>query len=105
MTPADTARLVALAAIWGAAFIFMRVAAPVLGPAWTPELRVLLGGLALLGGWAASSTAQIIDADECERACYAQESVCTEACGTHTNPVECDGQCRDELEDCLRECR
>jgi len=48
MTPADTARLVALAAIWGAAFIFMRVAAPVLGPAWTPELRVLLGGLALL---------------------------------------------------------
>jgi drug/metabolite transporter (DMT)-like permease len=40
--------LVALAAIWGAAFIFMRVAAPVLGPAWTPELRVLLGGLALL---------------------------------------------------------
>ena len=48
MTPADTARLVALAAIWGAAFIFMRVAAPVLGPVWTPELRVLLGGLALL---------------------------------------------------------
>ncbi|HEY4637680.1 MAG TPA: EamA family transporter, partial [Burkholderiales bacterium] len=48
MTPADIARLVALAAIWGAAFIFMRVAAPVLGPVWTPELRVLLGGLALL---------------------------------------------------------
>ena len=48
MKPADYARLVALAAIWGAAFIFMRVAAPVLGPAWTAELRVLLGGLALL---------------------------------------------------------
>ncbi len=48
MTVADYARLVALAAIWGAAFIFMRVAAPVLGPAWTPELRVLIGGLALL---------------------------------------------------------
>lgn len=48
MTPADYARLVALAAIWGAAFIFMRVAAPVLGPVWTPELRVGLGGLALL---------------------------------------------------------
>jgi drug/metabolite transporter (DMT)-like permease len=45
---ADYGRLVALAAIWGAAFIFMRVAAPVLGPAWTPELRVLIGGLALL---------------------------------------------------------
>ncbi len=48
MTPADYARLVALAAIWGAAFIFMRVAAPVLGPVWTPEFRVLIGGLALL---------------------------------------------------------
>jgi len=48
VTPADYARLVALAAIWGAAFIFMRVAAPVLGAVWTPELRVLLGGLALL---------------------------------------------------------
>ena len=48
MTLADTARLVALAAIWGAAFIFLRVAAPVLGPAWTSELRVLIGGLALL---------------------------------------------------------
>lgn len=46
--PSDYARLVALAAIWGAAFIFMRVAAPVLGAVWTPELRVLLGGLALL---------------------------------------------------------
>jgi drug/metabolite transporter (DMT)-like permease len=45
---ADYGRLVALAALWGAAFIFMRVAAPVLGPFWTPELRVLLGGLALL---------------------------------------------------------
>jgi len=48
MTRADAARLVLLAAIWGAAFIFMRVAAPVLGPIWTSELRVLLGGLALL---------------------------------------------------------
>ena len=48
MKPADYARLVALAALWGGAFIFLRVAAPVLGPAWTPELRVLLGGLALL---------------------------------------------------------
>lgn len=46
--PADIARLVALAAIWGAAFIFLRVAAPVLGAAWTAELRVLLGGLVLL---------------------------------------------------------
>lgn len=48
MRAGDVGRLVALAAIWGASFIFLRVAAPVLGPAWTPELRVLLGGLVLL---------------------------------------------------------
>jgi drug/metabolite transporter (DMT)-like permease len=45
---ADYARLALLAAIWGGAFVFLRVAAPVLGPAWTAEFRVLLGGLALL---------------------------------------------------------
>ena len=48
MTAADYARLASLAAIWGGAFVFLRVAAPVLGPAWTAEVRVLLGGLALL---------------------------------------------------------
>ena len=48
MRPADYGRLVLLAAIWGASFIFMRVAAPVLGPIATAESRVLLGGLALL---------------------------------------------------------
>jgi drug/metabolite transporter (DMT)-like permease len=45
---ADYARLVLLAALWGGAFVFLRVAAPVLGAAWTAECRVLLGGLALL---------------------------------------------------------
>jgi drug/metabolite transporter (DMT)-like permease len=44
----DYLRLLLLAAIWGGAFVFLRVAAPVLGPAWTAEARVLIGGLALL---------------------------------------------------------
>ncbi len=48
MSAADYARLVALGAIWGASFIFQRVAAPVLGALWTAEVRVLLAGLALL---------------------------------------------------------
>ena len=48
MKGADSARLLLLAAIWGGAFIFLRVAAPVMGPVWTPEVRVLLGGLAVL---------------------------------------------------------
>ena len=48
MKTTDYARLVVLAAIWGGAFPFQRVAAPALGAVWTAELRVLLGGLALL---------------------------------------------------------
>ncbi len=54
MRAADYARLFLLAALWGGAFIFLRVAAPVLGPAWTSELRVLLGGLALLAWFRAT---------------------------------------------------
>jgi len=44
----DVARLVALAAIWGASYMFIRVAAPVLGPVWTTEGRLLIGAAALL---------------------------------------------------------
>ena len=43
----DTLSLIALAAIWGGSFIFMRIAAPVLGPIWTADLRVGIGGLVL----------------------------------------------------------
>lgn len=48
MKPADLIRLVVLASLWGGSFIFMRVAAPVLGPVWTAGLRVFIGGAALL---------------------------------------------------------
>jgi len=48
---ADVVRLTALAAIWGASFIFLRVLAPVLGPVITAALRVLIAGGALLA-WA-----------------------------------------------------
>jgi drug/metabolite transporter (DMT)-like permease len=46
--PADAARLVALAAIWGASFIFIRVAVVPLGPVATAELRVVLASVTLL---------------------------------------------------------
>lgn len=57
MSPADTARLVSLAAIWGASFLFMRIAAPVLGPVVTAELRTLIGGMALAAWFAVSGFA------------------------------------------------
>jgi drug/metabolite transporter (DMT)-like permease len=44
----DAARLVALSAIWGASFIFIRVLAPVLGPVLTVATRVLIGGAVLI---------------------------------------------------------
>ena len=47
MKPADYARLLLLAAIWGGAFVLLRVATPALGLAWTVDIRVLVGGPAL----------------------------------------------------------
>jgi drug/metabolite transporter (DMT)-like permease len=48
LRPQDVARLVALGAMWGASYLFMRVAVPHLGPALMIELRVTLAGLLLL---------------------------------------------------------
>jgi drug/metabolite transporter (DMT)-like permease len=48
LRPQDLARLVALAAMWGASYLFMRHAVPYLGPALMIELRVLIAGLLLL---------------------------------------------------------
>jgi drug/metabolite transporter (DMT)-like permease len=47
MSTAHLFQLVLLAAIWGASFLFMRVAVPALGPVWLIEWRVLLGALLL----------------------------------------------------------
>jgi drug/metabolite transporter (DMT)-like permease len=48
MSPIHVFELLLLAAIWGASFLFMRVASPQLGPIWLIEFRVLVAGLALL---------------------------------------------------------
>lgn len=49
MTAADAARLVVLAALWGASFLFMRIAAPAIGPLATADLRMLIAGGTLAG--------------------------------------------------------
>lgn len=49
MKPDDLARLFALAAIWGASFLFFRMAVPSLGAVWLAELRVSIAALAMLG--------------------------------------------------------
>ena len=48
MRRSDALRLVALSAIWGSSFIFIRVIAPVLGPVLTVTTRVLIGGAVLV---------------------------------------------------------
>jgi drug/metabolite transporter (DMT)-like permease len=48
MKPADLFRLLSLSAIWGASFLFFRMAVTSLGPLWLAELRVALGAAVLL---------------------------------------------------------
>jgi drug/metabolite transporter (DMT)-like permease len=47
MNTANLLRLVVLAAIWGGSFLFMRISAPVLGPAVLIEYRVLFAAVFL----------------------------------------------------------
>ena len=54
MRPVDLARLVALAAMWGASYLFMRYAVPFMGPVLLIEVRVLVAGVALVAFVAAS---------------------------------------------------
>lgn len=48
MNLAQFFQLIFLAAIWGASFLFIRIAVPEFGPAWLVALRVLAGALFLL---------------------------------------------------------
>lgn len=48
MRPIDFAGVVALGALWGASFLFMRVASPEFNPIPLADLRVIIGGLLLL---------------------------------------------------------
>lgn len=47
MRPADLARMVTLAALWGGSYLFMRFSVPHVGAEWVVEGRTLAGGLVL----------------------------------------------------------
>jgi len=49
MSASSFLKLISLAAIWGGSFLFMRVAAPVLGPVLLIQCRVALAALFLVG--------------------------------------------------------
>jgi drug/metabolite transporter (DMT)-like permease len=44
----DLTQLLMLAVLWSSSFLFLRIAAPVLGPIWLIEFRVLIASLVLL---------------------------------------------------------
>lgn len=48
MKPSDLVRLLTLAAIWGASFLFIRIGAPVLGPLTAAFVRVVLAAVTLV---------------------------------------------------------
>jgi len=48
MKPRDVIDLILLAALWGASFLFMRIAAPVFGPVVLVEVRVAIAAACLL---------------------------------------------------------
>ena len=44
----DLGSLLYLGAVWGAVFLFMRIAAPQVGPVWAADIRLLIGALVLV---------------------------------------------------------
>ena len=64
--------------------------------------------IAVFGLMAAAGTvawAQGEDRDACVDACRQAQDQCVEICDTHANPVECEEDCQDAEQDCMRECR
>jgi drug/metabolite transporter (DMT)-like permease len=44
----DLGLLLFLGAVWGGAFLFLRIAAPEVGPVWAAEIRIAIGAMVLL---------------------------------------------------------
>ena len=55
----DLGALLYLGAVWGAVFLFMRIAAPQVGPVWAAEIRLAIGALVLLA-FAGLRTRQVV---------------------------------------------
>ena len=59
----------------------------------------------LVAIWSFATWAQVIDSTPCQKSCDEQKSMCVSACGTESNPIECEERCNDQLADSLRQCR
>jgi len=54
MNALQAALLLALSAIWGSSFMFMRYLSPIVGPVLTADMRMLIAGLSLLAFFAST---------------------------------------------------
>ncbi len=63
---------------------------------------LVAGALGLI--WSAVTVAQPLESDPCRRTCYEEKHVCVQACGGHSNPIECEARCHDDFADCVSDC-
>jgi adenylate cyclase len=64
-----------------------------------------IAALFVMGVVGSVAWAQSADRDSCVDACHQAKAQCVDSCDTHDNPVECDEDCQDAAEDCIRQCR
>ena len=65
----------------------------------------IVGTTVLLASTLAWSIAQGRDEEACKSECEWARKLCVEECARHSNPSECDAQCRDDARDCVHACR
>jgi hypothetical protein len=58
--------------------------------------------LGLIFWW---STSQAQGEPTCKQACEEQEQACLSACSEHSNPIECESDCRNDAYLCSKQCR
>lgn len=51
------------------------------------------------------STSQAQDEQSCKAECQEQQQACIEFCSEHSNPVECETNCRNDAYECAKRCR
>ena len=68
------------------------------------RLLVVLAAAFLLAVWMFTSGAPVIEEDRCVEACFEQNAACISACQGHAESTDCRSECREQLEDCQKQC-
>ena len=68
------------------------------------KLMAVIVALCAIGVAGSVAWSQSADRDSCVDACHQAKAQCVDTCAAHDNPVECDEDCQDAAEDCIRQC-